>query len=69
MKRKSTTRITVTVTPSLLARIDAYAESLAITRAAAVSVLCSSMLNSIDLTNALRDKEVEPETETSVNDE
>jgi hypothetical protein len=55
MKRKDTSRITVTVTPTLLSRIDAYAESLAISRAAAVSVLCSSMLNSIDLTDALRE--------------
>lgn len=55
MTHKTTTRITITVTPQLLRRIDAYAESLAISRAAAVSVLCSSMLNSIDLTSALRE--------------
>lgn len=55
MTHKTTTRITITVTPQLLRRIDAYAESLAISRAAAVSVLCSSMLNSIDLTAALRE--------------
>lgn len=54
MRRKTTTRITITITPQLLQRIDTYAESLAISRAAAVSVLCSSMLNSIDLTEGLK---------------
>lgn len=52
--RANATRVTITMTNAILERVDEYAEELGISRASAISVLCSSMLNSIDMTKSLK---------------
>ena len=46
-------RVNLTVSVDLLKRVDAYADSLGISRSAAFSVLASSWLNSLEATTAL----------------
>lgn len=52
--RANATRITITMTNAVLERVDEYAEEVGVSRASAISVLCSSMLNSIDMTKSLK---------------
>lgn len=49
MKERTTTRVSLTITTTVIDRVDEYAAELGLTRSAAVSVLCSQMLDRIAL--------------------